>query len=129
MKFYVVAGFILRDEVKKLNRVIREHGHEIVHDWTEHEKLEHTFNRVSSLAKEYALLDVDGVRDSEVFVLLSGKYGVGHHTELGVAISSYLDHGKPEIYVIGNHWEESMFFFHPAVKRRKTIEEVLADFD
>jgi len=64
---------------------------------------------------------------SDVFCLLSDEAGTGMHTELGAAISHYLDHGRPRIYVIGEHTARSMFYFHPAVQRLENKKQFLAE--
>ena len=45
--------------------------------------------------------------------------------ELGAAILSAIKLGKPQIYVIGDYNKKCMFYFHPLVNRRETIEQVL----
>ena len=40
---------------------------------------------------------------------------------------SYLEKGKPMVYVLGQGTHLSVFFYHPAVKRVRTLDEVLAD--
>lgn len=49
--------------------------------------------------------------------------------ELGVAIASHLKHGKPKIYVIGDHTARLMFYFHPSVSHRRTMDEVLGELE
>ncbi|MEK9207501.1 MAG: hypothetical protein AAB922_03405 [Patescibacteria group bacterium] len=72
--------------------------------------------------------DMDGVRNSDIFVLLTNEDGIGMYVELGMAIMSKIHKGKPRrVYVIGNKLGRSMFFFHPSVRRRKTIEDVFLD--
>ena len=49
------------------------------------------------------------------------------HTELGGAINNFMRIGKPLIYAVGEHFNTNLFFFHPAVRRRKTIEKVIKE--
>lgn len=67
------------------------------------------------------------MRASDLFVLISDKAGTGMHTELGVAISCYLDRGKPKTYVVGPYFDSNMFYFHDVVQRLATKEELLAE--
>ena len=60
--------------------------------------------------------------------MLSDEAGTGMYVELGAAIASYLERGKPEIFVIGPHNSRSMFYFHPAVQRVDNLEGVLRGF-
>lgn len=68
------------------------------------------------------------MRECDVFILLSdGPAGTGRYVELGAAIQSQPESQKPLIYVVGERNMDSIFYFHPTVKRRGTIEEVLEE--
>ncbi len=127
MRFYVAAKWLLKDEVREIYRKIQEKGHEITEDWTKHPFIK-PYDVNQELSEELSVKDMDGVRNSDVFVLLTDKDGVNMYVEFGMAIISHLHKKKPKrIYVIGNNLGRSMFFFHPSVRRRKTIEEVLEE--
>ena len=51
------------------------------------------------------------------------------YVELGVAILSNMLQKKPDVYVIGEQNTRSMFYFHPAVNRRATIDDVIAEVE
>ena len=51
------------------------------------------------------------------------------HVELGVAILSNELFGRPKVYVVGEHFNNSVFYFHPCVNRRKSFEEVLEEIE
>ncbi|MEK6830093.1 MAG: hypothetical protein AABY15_08315 [Nanoarchaeota archaeon] len=70
---------------------------------------------------------MEGARKSDVFILLTDEAGTGIHSELGGAIDHCLLFKKPIIYVVGKHLDSSMFFFHPCVKRRATIDDVIME--
>ncbi len=129
MKFYIAASFDLKEEVKQLYALLESHGHEITKDWTDHigtapEEREEK----RQLVERYAVEDIDGVRAADVFVILSaGPVGTGRYIELGAAIQSHLEKGIPQIYVVGNDTAHSLFYYHPSVKQRDTIEVVLAE--
>lgn len=126
MKFYVAAKWQLKDEVREIFRKIQEKGHEIAEDWTEHPPIK-PYDKNPAFSRKLSSIDIESVRNSDVLVLLANEDGIGMYVELGGAIVSYLEKGKPEIYIIGDNTGRSMFFFHPAVKRRKTIENVFLD--
>ena len=128
MKFYIAARFTLKEEVRKIYDLLKEKGHEITVDWTLHKPIQ-PYDQNKELAEEYTSEDIQGVKDCDVFVLIGDEAGTGVHTELGVAILSYLKHRKPLIYVIGENNTKSMFYFHPAVEIKKDIYEVLDDLD
>jgi hypothetical protein len=63
-----------------------------------------------------------------VFIFLAtGEKGSGTFVELGAAIESNLSSGRPKIYIIGESNADSMFFFHPSVRRVKKVEDVLSE--
>ena len=100
---------------------IRDDGHEITEDWTEHKSIS-PYSEEPELSSKYASADIEGVREADVFVLLGNKDGRGAHAELGAALTT-----DTETYVIGDLREDCMFYFHPEVKRREGISEVLTE--
>ena len=128
MKFYIASKFTNKEKVRELQKHLKSLGHEITHDWTTHEDMRPFINN-QKIAGKYAKEDLDGVRSSDVFIALcdDAKGSVGMHTEIGAAISSFLDKGKPSVYVLGKELD-AMFYFHPAVKRIKSIDELLKIF-
>ncbi len=126
MKVYIAARFNKKQEVRHLYSKFKKLGHEIAADWTLHKLIKPYENNVK-IAREYSVEDINAVRNCDVFILLSDEAGTGMYVELGAAISSNLEHGKPKIYVVGDHISRSMFYFHPSVNRRKTIDEVLEE--
>ena len=131
MRFYVASRFCFKNMVRVIQDKIRERGHK-VSDWTHHKEIR-PFDANSYLAMEYAIEDINSARECDIFILLSDgqRYGqgTGMHVELGAAIASFLDYNRPQIYVIGNHTQRSMFYYHPAVKRRDSLEEVLKEVE
>lgn len=111
--------------MKEIYRKLREKGHEISYDWT---KL--NIQRPFSLSdQKYSQKIIRAIEDSDVFILISDSGGTDMYGELVAAIKSNELNGMSQPYVIGDYLNNSIFFFHPVVKRRVTIEEVLADFD
>lgn len=129
MKFYVAARFDMKEEVRDIYRKLEKKGHEIIADWTLHKPIQ-PYGEHKKLAKEYAIEDVNAVRDCDVFVLISNEGGsTGTYVELGVAIESNIANGKPKIYVIGEFNSNVLFYFHPCVNRRDSVDEVLDDME
>ncbi len=124
MKFYVASRFNLKEEVKKIYKILKEKGHEIIYDWTE-ENLKRPYERNSRIAKQIAKKSMDASQSCEVFVLISDKSGTDMYGELGSAITSK----KSKIYIIGNYLDRSKLFFYPNVKRMKNIEDVIKDVE
>ena len=78
-------------------------------------------------AGEYAVADMKAASKSDLIIILTDEAGTGMHTELGGAINNFMRIGKPLIYAVGEHFNTNLFFFHPAVRRRKTIEKVIKE--
>lgn len=128
MKFYIASRFDKRDEVKKLQKVLADNGHEIVGDWTDHKPIK-PYDKNQDMAKEYATDDINGVKNADVFIILSDEAGTGMYVELGAAITSNILKGKPKIYAVGEHNSRSMFYFHPSVVRLPDTDGVLEDVE
>ena len=127
MKFYIAAHFSQKQRVIDIFNLLKSNGHEITVDWTRHEGVSFELRKAKSeIVQEYARKDAEGIRNSDVFVLLSEPAeGRAKYAELCIAIASYLEHSKPGVYVVGEDVTHSIFFFHPAVKQRQSFEEVL----
>ena len=126
MKFYVAAYAGERDRVAAVHRRLREAGHAITVDWTDlldvadDERDAHP-QRVAAVATR----DLGGVADCDVFILLSDPPdGRAKYAELGAAIMSSVLRGRPKVYVVGEQTHHSVFFYHPAVTRARSIDEV-----
>ena len=127
MKIYVATKFDRRDEVREIYKKLREHGHEITRDWTVHDPAAR-YGQYPEKAKQYAEEDVRGVQDCDVLIILSDQGGsIGMHIETGLALERNSKTGKPEIYVIGEHTNRSIFYFLPHIKQRSTLEEVIEE--
>ena len=127
MKFYVAAFVEAKERVQSIYRRLEELGHTITVDWTDElglsgEERDLYPERVQAIA----VRDMNGVRDCDVFILLAEPPdGRAKYAELGAAIMSCLVRGQPKIYVLGEETHHSVFFYHPSVKRVRTIDDVM----
>lgn len=129
MKFYIASSIHNKEEVKELFRVVDSFGHEIIGDWTNDGPVSHDSNYFNEKQKR-AIRDLDAIINCDVFVILSEPTeGKAKYSELGIALTSCINKKKPEVYVIGDNTTSSLFLFHPLVKHRKNIQEVLAEFE
>lgn len=126
MKCYVAARVDKKEMVQKIHGVLKLSGYEIADDWTTHAVMKPYENNIAA-STDFAIRDLNSASTSDLFILITDEHGAGMYTELGVAIASFIEHGRPKIYVIGDYTNRSMFFFHPAVQRRATFEEVLLE--
>ncbi len=129
MKFYIASYVGEKERVRAIQRQLRALGHEITVDWTSYpgvfgkERDEHP-ERVG----EIAVRDMRGVQDCDVFILLAEPAdGRAKYAELGAAIMANLYTGRPRVYVLGNKTSQSVFFYHPTVRRVTTLEAVLEE--
>ena len=122
----MAAKWQLRDQVREIYEKIEQKSHEITEDWTRH-KIIKPYDENKEISRRYSIQDINGVRNADVFVLLTNEDGIGMYLELGVAMMSYIQNRKPKIYVVGNRLGRSMHFFHPSVKRMNTIDDVFED--
>ncbi len=128
MKFYIASRTARTGEVRRIYDLLKNRGHEITVDWTL-QNISRPYATNARQAREHSIQDIQGVRDSDIFVLISDRAGTGMYTELGVAISSHIDKRKPIIYIIGNHLDKSIFYFHPSINIRHKIEQVIEELE
>ena len=131
MRFYVASHISGKEDVQAIHARLRELGHEITVDWTAFEGVfGDDRNQYPEKVAAIAIRDMVGVEDCDVFVLLTEPpEGRAKYAELGAAIMSAVQNGKPEIFVIGDLPSHSVFFYHPTVTRVKTMDDVLAELD
>ena len=127
MKVYVAARFYEKEIVLDTYKKLKKLGHIITADWTPHKNIK-PYSKNPDIAKDYAIEDIVGVKDCDVFILILGdQAGTGTSSELGAAIMSQLLNKKPKIYVVGEYLDQNFCFYHPSVIRRKTIQDVLKE--
>jgi hypothetical protein len=126
MKIYIASRFDKKDAIQNLQKVLSDNGHTISADWTRHKRIK-PYEENRDLAKEFSMEYMEGVKNSDIFILITDDAGKGMYTELGAAIMLNTLFGKPEIYVIGEHISNTIFFFHPAVKRLGSVQEIVAE--
>lgn len=128
MKVYVATRTSRKEEVREIYKKLIEMGHEITEDWTKHKSIK-PYIKNQKMASKYAVEDINGVLDADVFILLCDEGGTGMFVEMGTAITMNLISKKTKVYVVGKYNDRSIFFFHPSVIRKDTIEEVLEELD
>lgn len=105
MKIYIAGKWEDRHIVKAIMKQLKEQGYEITEDWTDHDD--------PTRRRDYAILDLDGVRRCDVLLALCEKeYPYkGLFCEVGAAIAL----GKP-VYVLGHVCDSCIFWDHPLVE-------------
>jgi hypothetical protein len=129
MKVYVSAKFNDKERVQSVYALLKQAGHTITHEWI-HNKPSYPFSDDPAFTAQCAAEDIEGVRRADVFILLSNaEPSMGASAELGAAIALFLNFKKPYIYVIGPHFDSNFCFYHPAVVRKDSVEDVLAEMN
>jgi|GEM_PF-371822 len=127
MKFYIAAYIRKKKLVQEICRSLELLGHKITVDWTKNEAPK--LNDRSTFYKDVrrvAVRDMKGVLECDIFIILSDPvHGRAKYAELGAAIASFETSGRPLIYVLGKTSDQTIFYYHPAVKRVKTLEEII----
>lgn len=132
MKFFISGQIDDVLNIKEIMKTVKDAGHEITHDWTTTDTFlggpEEKLNNPEE-SQLRAKKDIDGVLNCDVYVLSSNniKTGKGMYVELGAAIALNEITDKPKIYVIGKLNHLSLFYLHPNVAIKNSIQEVLKD--
>ncbi|MBU2104668.1 MAG: hypothetical protein KKF67_02755 [Nanoarchaeota archaeon] len=129
MKIYVAASFEKKKEVLEIYQRLKQLGHKISGDWTAH-KFIRPYKENQELAKQYSIEDINGIKNCDIFILIPDEISSrGKYIEFGAAVLSNIKSSKPIIYVVGKFNSDSIFYFHPQVKRVDSIDEVLKEID
>ena len=127
--FFVSGSIRHKDAIREIFAAIEAEGHYITHDWTRTDDI--GVKRENSVeAGLRAEADINGVLRADVYVLDSSNESIGKfmYGELSVAIAAQqLGDGPQAIYIIGPLNHDSIVYYHPAVRRVDTIEEVLQE--
>lgn len=118
MKLYIAGKWSEREEIKKIMEMFELRGHIITVDWTNHIH--------STKSKEYAIEDIQGVKDCDVLIAYMKTPGIfykGCWVEIGAALA--LD---KRVIIIG-HEVSSVFLGHPNIHVFNSKEEALSFID
>lgn len=113
MRLYLASGLQNRATVAQIAQGLRDLGHTITYDWTEHGSVQDASDEEKAAV---AQAELEGVLAAEmVVVILPG--GRGTHVEigaaLGVGIPVVIVYRKPEDLLVGG--VECVFYDHPGV--------------
>ena len=128
MRFYVASCITNKDQVRDLFHSLEQAGHSVTVDWTETDTVpERDRNNEVDHIRAIAKRDFDGILNCDGFILLSDpSEGRSMYVELGLAIALHASTGKPSVFVLGEANDQSVFYYHPAVRRVASVEEILA---
>ena len=127
MKFYVTGRSSNYERVIEAVAEIKSRGHEITFEWSALPMVK-PFSENQEKATEYALKGIQGVVDADAYIIFVHKDGNGVFTEFGAALASNAIKGAPLIFAIGDE-KEAMFYYHPAIQWRDSVEQVLDELE
>ena len=126
-KVYIAARFHEKEEVFRISKLLSNLGYEVISSWLSHKSVK-PYHENQELSKIYSIEDINLATQSDYFLVLTSDAGTGMYVELGAAILSNIKIGKPIIYVVGDHINRSMFYFHSSVNRINSIKDLLEKF-
>lgn len=127
LRFYVASSIKNKEKVQEVFDFLSNRGHQVTTDWTltddiPEEERDTQRDYIRTLAKR----DFEGIRESDVFVMLSEpSEGRSMYVELGVALASHDAIGRPALFVLGSRNNQSVFYFLSPVQRVTTMDELI----
>lgn len=127
MKIYVAARFHEKERVQEIYKKLLQDGHTITQDWTLC-TTQKPYSVNSADAAECVQHDIVGVEQCDVFIFITNPaIGAGSAAELGAALMSNLLRNTPHIYAVGPYVEDNIVLYHPVVKMRDSIDDVIQE--
>ena len=127
MKVYVAGSLSDVGAVQEIQATVIAAGHDVVLDWTRAADIDvsdYASNPVES--GRVALEDLRAVLAADaVLVVVSEHSGRGMFVELGAALCRAEQGDLEQVVVIGSVRHDSVFYYHPAVRRWSTVDEWL----
>lgn len=128
---YVAGQLADITAVEDAKRAVVAAGHELTHDWSQ--DLEFTADYASRPedSAHIAQTDLTGVMvaDAVVVIASSPQPGRGLFVELGAALARAEMGLLRHVVAVGTIVHESVFYFHPRVRRVGTMQEWLAEVE
>jgi nucleoside 2-deoxyribosyltransferase len=123
MKIYLAGKWADRANIRTIMDSLEAKGHTITHDWTSHENEN---DRSPEYLKRCAHLDIEGVRNAELIIVLmtDPKYAYrGSFTEIGAAVAL-----RKHVHIVcpdpNAYCRTNCFFFHPLIIHHRQLSEV-----
>ena len=109
MKVYVAGKAERREAAAAVMAALREVGHTITRDWTVFPP--HDGDPI--LMRKYAIADLAGIANAEIFVLLPGDVLSGANVEFGAALMQALRQTNryiPNLFILGEYQPQNVFW-------------------
>lgn len=123
MKIYIASRLKDKNFVSEQIALLKKHNHAFLFDWTSKElNLKPYSNNV--LSKEYSSQIHNAIINVDIFILISDVEGQDMFIELGIALESLRNSGKPKIFIVGANRDLSMMHNHSAIQHVDNINEI-----
>lgn len=121
MKVYLAGPWIYKGDMAEIAAQFERAGHTITHKWWLIENIPEN-ERSIDLLRIQAEMDVQGVRDADVVVVMNSAKSEGKAVEQGIAIAM-----DKNIIAVGTRGEVSVNVFHYLLNYLwvKTVQEAL----
>lgn len=128
VRIYVAGPLAAVETVQAVQFAVVAAGHELTLDWSRGPDV--TFDDYGSLpavSAELASADLDAVLTADAVLVVASEHdGRGMFVELGAALARARFGDLKHVVVVGPIHHESVFYYHPAVRRVSAVDEWLA---
>ena len=128
MKIYVAGPLADIDRVQAVQSAVVAAGHELTLDWTRGPEvtLVQDYESLPEVSAKLAADDLNAVLNAHaVLVVMSQHEGRGMFVELGAALTRASRGDLEHLVLLGPIQHESVFYYHPAVRRVSDVDEWL----
>lgn len=128
MQVYVAGSLADAPLIQVVQAAVESAGHSVIHDWTRGPEATLTnYSSVPRVAAAIAEQDLSAALQADAVLLVLGATpGTGMFIEFGAALADAERRSGKHVAVIGDHPDQSVFYFHPAVRRCQSVGEWLA---
>ncbi len=129
MKIYVAGPITNIDAVRAIQTAVIAAGHELALDWSRGPDATWVEGYGSNPATSAQIAgdDLDAVLNADAVLIVASEHdGRGMFVELGAALARAQRGDLEHIVVVGHIHHESVFYYHPAVRRVPVVNEWLA---
>lgn len=128
MKIYVAGPLADVESVQAVQSAVVAAGHELALDWSRGPDiaLDGDYGSFPEVSAMLAIQDLDAVLAADAVLVVATEYdGRGMFVELGAALARVRNGDLEHLVVVGPIRHESVFYYHPAVRRVTAVNEWL----
>lgn len=126
---YVAGHLADSAAVANAQRAVVSAGHELTHDWSQDLEVTTDYASRPEHSTQIAEADLSGVMlaDAVIVIASSPEPGRGLFVELGAALARAEMGLLRHVVAVGTIVHESVFYYHPRLRRVETVQEWLAE--